>query len=66
MSLRTYLANPIDDEANARMREEQLGGHRVASTIVCCQLLEPTWKVEVEAVAAARCRTVSESGSLFL
>ena len=53
VSLRTYLVGPIDDEANARMREQQLGGHRVASTVLCCRLLEPTWKLEVEAVAAA-------------
>lgn len=53
VSLRTYLADPTYDEANARMRAGQLGSHRVASTVVCCQLLEPRWKLEVEAVAAA-------------
>jgi enamine deaminase RidA (YjgF/YER057c/UK114 family) len=56
VSLRTYLADPGDDDANARMREKQLGGHRVASTVVCCRLLESTWKLEVEAVAAG-CET---------
>ena len=53
VSLRTYLADPGDDEANARMREKQLGAHRVASTVVCCRLLESAWKLEVEAIAAA-------------
>jgi enamine deaminase RidA (YjgF/YER057c/UK114 family) len=53
VSLRTYLADPKFDEANARMRAKQLGSHRVVSTVVCCQLLEPKWKLEVEAVAAA-------------
>jgi 2-iminobutanoate/2-iminopropanoate deaminase len=53
VSLRTYLSDPSLDEANARMREKQLGTHRVASTVVCCQLLETKWKVEIEAVAAA-------------
>ncbi|APV48867.1 hypothetical protein BWI17_03735 [Betaproteobacteria bacterium GR16-43] len=53
VSLRTYLADPKDDEANAQMRLKQLGAHRVSSTVVCCQLLEPKWKVEIEAVAAA-------------
>ena len=53
VSLRTYLADPVDDEANARMRARQLGAHRVASTVVCCRLLETKWKLEVEAVAAA-------------
>ena len=53
VSLRTYLADPKYDEANARIRARQLGPHRVASTVVCCQLLEPRWKLEVEAVAVA-------------
>lgn len=53
VSLRTYLADPKYDEPNARMRAMQLGSHRVASTVVCCQLLEPRWKLEMEAVAAA-------------
>lgn len=53
VSLRTYLADPQYDDANGRIRAEQLGGHRVASTVVCCRLLEPAWKLEVEAVAAA-------------
>jgi 2-iminobutanoate/2-iminopropanoate deaminase len=43
---------PID-EANARMRAKQLGARRVASTVVCCQLLESKWKLEIEAIAAA-------------
>jgi len=53
VSLRTYLADPKFDEPNARMRATQLGSHRVASTVVCCQLLERKWKLEIEAVAAA-------------
>ena len=52
VSLRTYLAAPEYDEPNARMREQQLGSHRVSSTVVCCQLLDPAWKLEIEAVAA--------------
>jgi 2-iminobutanoate/2-iminopropanoate deaminase len=52
VSLRTYLANPRYDEANALMRVKHLGMHRPASTVVCCQLLEPRWKLEVEATAA--------------
>jgi enamine deaminase RidA (YjgF/YER057c/UK114 family) len=51
--LRTYLADRSYDEANARMREKQLGAHRVPATVVCCQLLEPAWKLEIEAIAAA-------------
>jgi 2-iminobutanoate/2-iminopropanoate deaminase len=52
VSLRTYLAGPEYDDANARMREAQLGVHRVSSTVVCCRLLDPRWKLEIEAVAA--------------
>ena len=52
VSLRTYLTDPKYDEANARIRAKQLGSHRVSSTVVCCQLLESKWKLEVEAVAA--------------
>ena len=52
VSLRTYLADPKYDEPNAVMRQKQLGTHRVSSTVICCQLLETKWKLEVEAVAA--------------
>jgi 2-iminobutanoate/2-iminopropanoate deaminase len=53
VSLRTYLCDPKYDEPNVRMRQKYLGSHRPASTVVCCQLLEPKWKLEMEAVAAA-------------
>ena len=53
VSLRTYLASPQYDEANALMRVKHLGAHRVASTVICCQLLDPNWKLEVEATASA-------------
>lgn len=49
---RTYLADPRYDEANVRLRVKYLGTHQPASTVVCCQLLDPRWKLEVEAVAA--------------
>jgi len=52
VSLRTYLADPKYDEANAQMRAKQLGSHRASSTVICCQLLESKWKLEIEAVAA--------------
>jgi 2-iminobutanoate/2-iminopropanoate deaminase len=52
VSLRTYLADPKFDEANVQMRLKHLGSHRVASTVVCCQLLKPNWKLEIEAMAA--------------
>lgn len=52
VSIRTYLAKPDYDEANVRLRVKYLGEHRPASTVICCQLLLPEWKLEVEAMAA--------------
>jgi 2-iminobutanoate/2-iminopropanoate deaminase len=52
VSLRTYLADPQYDEANVQMRVRFLGTHEPASTVICCQLLDPKWKLEIEAVAA--------------
>jgi len=52
VSLRTYLADPQDDEANVRLRAKYLGDHQPSLTVVCCQLLDPKWKLEIEAMAA--------------
>lgn len=52
VSLRTYLADPAFDEANVGLRVKYLGTHRPALTVICCQLLDPRWKLAVEAVAA--------------
>ena len=52
VSLRTYLADPQYDQANVRLRVKYLGDHQPASTVICCQLLDPKWKLEVEAIAA--------------
>ena len=52
VSLRTYLASPEFDEPNIRLRMKYLGDNHPASTVVCCQLLESKWKLEIEAVAA--------------
>ena len=52
ISVRTYLADPADDEANVRLRMKYLGTHRPALTVVCCRLLERAWRLEVEAMAA--------------
>jgi enamine deaminase RidA (YjgF/YER057c/UK114 family) len=52
VSIRTYLADPRDDEANVQLRVRYLGTHQPASTVVCCQLLDPRWKLELEAMAA--------------
>ena len=52
VSLRTYLASPEYDEPNVTLRMKYLGDNHPASTVICCQLLEPKWKLEIEAVAA--------------
>jgi enamine deaminase RidA (YjgF/YER057c/UK114 family) len=52
VSIRTYLADPSYDEANVQLRIKYLGDNKPASTVVCCQLLDPKWKLEVEAMAA--------------
>ena len=52
VSLRTYLADPKYDEPNVLMRLKYLGSHEVSSTVICCQLLDPKWKLEIEAMAA--------------
>jgi 2-iminobutanoate/2-iminopropanoate deaminase len=52
VSLRTYLAGREYDEPNVRLRVKYLGAHRPASTVVCCELLDPRWKLEIEAMAA--------------
>jgi enamine deaminase RidA (YjgF/YER057c/UK114 family) len=53
VSLRTYLSSPEYDEPNVKLRMKYLGDNQPAITVICCQLLEPKWKLEVEAVAAA-------------
>ena len=52
VSLRFYLADPADDPANVAILRRHLGGHRSARTVVCAQLLDPSWRIEIEAVAA--------------
>ena len=52
ISIRFYLASPEFDEANVRLRRKYLGSHEPALTVICCQLLDPNWKLEVEAMAA--------------
>ena len=52
VSVRTYLVDPLYDEANVQLRVKYLGNNRPALTVVCCQLLEKKWKLEVEVMAA--------------
>ncbi|MEO1179804.1 MAG: Rid family hydrolase, partial [Cyanobacteria bacterium J06636_28] len=53
VSLRTYLASPDYDEENVALRVKYLGENQPASTVICCQLLNPIWKLEIEAIATA-------------
>ena len=53
ISLRIYLSSPEYDEPNVKLRMKYLGKNQPALTVISCQLLEPQWKLEIEAVAAA-------------
>lgn len=52
VSLRTYLSSPEYDEENVQLRQKYMGDNKPSSTVICCQLLESNWKLEIEAVAA--------------
>jgi 2-iminobutanoate/2-iminopropanoate deaminase len=52
ISIRTYLADPSYDEANVQLRMKYLGDNHPTLTVICCQLLDPKWKLEIEAMAA--------------
>ena len=54
VSLRFYLADPADDPTNVALIREHLGTHQAARTVICTTLLDPTWRLELEAIAAAR------------
>ena len=62
VSLRTYLADPMYDEANVRARVKYLGAHEPCSTVICCQLLVPRWKLEIEAMAAVLRKVIVTPG----
>ena len=39
--------------ANSAIRQELLGDHRVALTVVVAKIFDPLWLLEIEAIAAA-------------
>ena len=49
--LRFYLAEAAHDPANVAILNAHFGEHP-QQTVICAQLLEPEWLIEVEAVAA--------------
>lgn len=53
VSLRFYLADPSYDESNVQILMKYLGNHAPPRTVVCCQLLEKKWKLEIETIAAS-------------
>jgi enamine deaminase RidA (YjgF/YER057c/UK114 family) len=49
--VRTYLADRGYRDINSQVRQEVLGDHQPALTVVICDLYEDSWVAEVEAVA---------------
>ena len=52
VSLRFFLASAAHDPENVEILRRHLGDHASARTVICQELLEPAWLVEVEAIAA--------------
>lgn len=48
-----FLADAGDRDVNAEVRARVLGDHRIAVTVVAATLLDPAWRIEIEAVAVA-------------
>ena len=48
-----FLASAEFRLANAAIRSEFLGDHRVTSTVIVAALLDTAWLLEIEAIAAA-------------
>jgi enamine deaminase RidA (YjgF/YER057c/UK114 family) len=51
---RVFVPNPDDFPAVGRAHGAAFGAIRPANTTVVCQLLDPAWKVEIEAEAVVR------------
>ncbi|MEJ7742050.1 MAG: RidA family protein [Nocardioidaceae bacterium] len=49
----TFLSDRDHASANTLVRQEFLGGHEPALTVVVTGIWDPTWFIEIEAVAAA-------------
>lgn len=48
----TFLADRAHRDANSRIRQEMLGEHRPALTVIITDIYDPGWLLEIEAVAA--------------
>ena len=53
MKVTTFLADRTYAAANTMVRNEVLGRHRPALTVIVATIFEPEWLVEIEAIAAA-------------
>jgi enamine deaminase RidA (YjgF/YER057c/UK114 family) len=49
----TYLSSRDVAAANSQVRNEVLGDHRPALTVVIAEIFDPAWLLEIEVVAAA-------------
>ena len=49
----TFLTDPSFAKTNAKWRMKALGSQPVATTSIVVQTLDPSWLLEIEAVAAA-------------
>ncbi|TDC52724.1 RidA family protein [Jiangella ureilytica] len=47
----TYLSDRRHREANSRIRQEVLGDHTPALTIIICDIYSEDWLLEIEAIA---------------
>lgn len=48
----TFLSDRAYREENSAIRREILGGHAPALTVIVCDIYDPAWLLEIEAVAA--------------
>lgn len=51
IKITTFLSDRGLSEANGRIRREVLGLHEPALIVVCAQMLDTRWLLEIEAVA---------------
>lgn len=49
----TYLSSRSIGPANTKVRNELLGDHRPALTVVVAEIFDPAWLLEIEVLAAA-------------
>jgi len=49
----TYLSSRDLAAASSQVRNEVLGDHRPALTVVVAEIFDPRWLLEIEVVAAA-------------